>query len=483
MPELALELTLPQNRVLSGASVPFSLTLTNSGAAPATVKGLGDREGTITLFAETGGTLRKVTQHEMVGLLGAGHVHERNPDSVSLNPGESVETSGDAVRWFGTLEPGTYSLWAAYFGSPTAAAQSLKVTLTVLPATPVALFPCGDGARLGLSPRRFAWLNKAGDEYEIYLTELEARRPTTMLSSKGVDKSPSRVHVYASVENIDPPAATYVLWRSAGPVFRAVRFNQAGAVSSLEVTLPDGSLAPVGSPWSLESGSMAMWCASSTGERAAFVQVDAAGNTRAMSFDPSPVMGPCRASCIDRKEAAHLIWSSMDHAALYAVTVPPLADTPGPCRKIWTTSHRVLHVRLDVMDHEETSADVVVATVLSHDDVNDIFTLSRIVLSDGSQFSKPVEVTQVGSGFLSVIGSTMTREGEVSYLFAKPDKSVLVAPPGLAELRPLTADYANPLTSAMDPFIVAASQLAKDPGVTLIFIRGGAAIERRVLAE
>lgn len=483
MPDLNLELTFPKAQVVCCESLPFTVKLTNAGSTPVTLLSLADRAGTLTLCAETGGKMTSVSQHEMLGNLGQGHVHERNPDTVTLNPGEFTAYNSDAITWFGTLSPGTYSFWVKYFASPTKTAETLKTTVTVKESNPVALFSSGDGARLSLTPRRLTWINKSGAGFEIYFTELEARRPTTILSTQGVDKLPSITPVYSSIENVSPPKATYVLWRSGGPAMKAARIDQAGGVTALELALPDAALAPVGSPVCLESGSLAMLCAGITGEHAALIRADAAGKVQSVAINPGTPMGRWRASCIDRKEAAHLVWSSPDHDSLRCVSIQPASDSPGPVRELWRTPDRICHVRADVISDDDSGEDVVVATVLCHDDVNDIFSFVRLNLTTGKPLERALRVTHVGSGFLQVIGSTMTQDGKVYYLFANPDKAVVFAGPGLAELIPLTAEYTKPLTTEMFPFIFASSPLAKEPGVALVYIREGKTIERRMLPE
>jgi hypothetical protein len=479
MSTLSLTLTLAKAAVIRGETARFTLTLTNVGGAPVDVRDLNPRNETLSLTATSDdGRVVKGGQHKMLAGEGGSHPHERDPGMVTLAPGQSTTEPGDVLTWLGELEPGKYTLSAAYNAGPVKNAQSNAESLLVVAAKPVALYSGGDGARLGLTAREAVMIHEAPEGLAMYRLRFEARKPRTARECMPVAMRNTSTRVWTSWAHTDPAKNTAFLYHDGGSAMTLLRLSQAGeSMPPVEVAIEDPTGECVGWPFCDDAGTIFACVRMLDGENAALVRAPLAGAPRVTAWTPLGGIGPvCDSTCTLLDEKLIVVWVS-EETRVMVMSMDRSADEPGAARELIACKHRVIHVRVDEIEDEKTGDFAPVATVLCHDDHLDRFHRLRVPVRAPDKVTE--EVFDVpGSGFFEVVGSAMMTAGEVGYLMVGVDKRVRFAPPDMTKTVALDAEHAKPMTMASLPMIMAISQDASNPWFVVAFISQGDRIER-----
>ncbi len=483
MAQLELALDVKKTEVVWGESIPFTLTLTNTGGeAEEDLLGLSPQNESLELrLTDAAGQVRTGTQLSLARMQDEPIPHNRRPAMMTMAPGTAQSRDGDVLTWIGELIPGAYTLRAVYSSPGQIKAASGAVKVTVTKASPAALAAAGDGARLTLANRKAAWVQRGATGFELFCLELDARNPEVIRSNLAVTALDGPSPVRISYANTDPGPATFFVWPGPDETLRVLRIGKDGTNSGgADVALPDPDLGPLGAPFCDARGALAAALLHPEGAKGALLRVTSGG---AASHTPialsPPATGPA-ASLFSRDEHLHLAWVTPEDHALHGLSMPIAASSAPAGRRVFEAAMPVRHVRVDEILDEKALTFRAAATLLCCNDVLDVLRVVRVDAGDGRVLHES-SCDAPGAGLLRVIASAMRQAGETAYLLADEQGRVHYLPWPVAPPRPLEVQPLVPITTAMCPILVAASPQAARPGFVLGFVHELGKIERRRL--
>jgi len=484
---LTLKITLSKTQLSTGEAPDGIVVLSNADTRPAKLASLVNRNNVLKLtLTRPDGTTKTRDPHEVAHTKG-NHVHERNKDLITLQPGMSTNKEVSIAEWFGSLnEPGEYSLTATYKWGIEYHAKSPPVKFTLTAAQITSMVRADDGGRLASEPRDLLWTSITKDARKgvVDLTKArhDAAAPTAILSSEFVAQIPAASVPVATVADVARGMFSGVLWRVSPGAYRLVKFNKAGnAAGAQDFMLPDADFSPVGAPWCDAEGTIWVFFRHVDGGQAGFITVPPTGTaTPARTFALQVPLGPVVCVRWGRSDALHLAFESEIGGTVYALSMSLTASLPPAPVVIAQTKPptRVYHVRVDELFEKETSTFRKFYTLLLHDDVRDMFIRRRV--DAAGQTLKEEAFLMPGTGFWRVIDCAMLADDTVAYLFADAKGQVYFGPSDLSKAEPLKGLYAEPLTTASSPCLLAGGGDTRTAKFYLAFISQGTKIVRRI---
>jgi hypothetical protein len=491
MAKLSLDLFLEKNDFVHGESIRFVATLTNRGAAPATLLSMSELARSLTIrITDAEGVVQKADAQNLTEREGEEVPHVRSDPEMTLAPGQKAQETGDVIPWLGEVPPGTYTISAAYVQDSNAWAESTPATITVKPADPARAVPSLPSAIFAMAPRLSTWLNRNPAGTSLFLLATSQNLPSVALSNRSLLNIPGESAVYPSSANANPPLAGHLVWIEGGSVLRSLRLpTDAAPDSPVDVPLPTPGLRIVGRPFSDEKGVMWTVLTDAGGGRATLVKLAPGVPASATPINPAPAMSGCIEVQWSRDEQLILLWTGDDgreiHGALTALKAPA---NPLTGRRLFTAPQPVMSIKSYIHYDLQRETYTPKCVALCHNQALDMFLSVRVNLATGAMESKE-EFIADGLGELTVLQAEVDGNNRVAYLMKDPDGHVYYAPPNLAntkkqvlvEAQPYADQPEVPIETKMSPMLFAAGRLSNKPGFYLRFIENGTHFTTRKL--
>jgi hypothetical protein len=475
MEGLKLDLDVRKTQVIRGESIRFTLSLTNAGQAPVTLKDASPRNRTFSIHVKGAWNVDAWGNQMSIAVREGEHVDQpRTQPTATLAPGEKWLIHGDVISWIGDLEPGTYSLQGHYLHSQAVRAESTAVEVKVADAAPVSAMPAAQNLPLVLSPRVTAWLHKADGGFDLFVLESSPASPPVTYANVPLATLDTAVTVFPSSFNVAPPTVQHMVWSLMDGELRFLRFrSDLPPEAPLSVPLPADDLEPMATPFSDERGNLHVLLANPDGDHAGLLQVIGKGKPVYHEIKAAPPFtGPqCALWCRDSVLA--LAWCEAESSEVFAATIPLDAPRkPIAGDRIFSTEESVIDLLLAQCYDESVEGYSRVLFVLSHDTVNDIFFRWKINLADrqavpDGRFEVP------GAGKLRIIQSVITEDYSPLYLFAAPDGAVFFADSGFSGFRPVLDPNRKAVKVASSPSLAIPTDFSRLPTRYVRFIEEG----------
>ncbi len=491
MAKLSLDLFLEKSDFVHGESIRFVATLTNRGAAPETILSMNELARSLTIsITDADGEVQSADAQNQLKREGEEAPHVRSGPEITLAPGQKAQETGDVLPWLGEIEPGTYTISAAYVHDSNAWAESTPATITIKPADPAQAVASLPSAAFAAAPRLSTWLNRNPTGFSLFLLATSANLPALALSNRSILKIPNESSVYPSSANQNPPAAGHLVWIEGGNTLRSLRLpTDAPPEAPVDVPLPMPGLRIIGRPFSDENGVMWVVLTDTGGGRATLVKLPPGVPASATPINPAPAMTGCTEVLWSRDEQLILLWTGDDgreiHGALTALKAPA---NPLTGRRLFTAPQPVLNLKSYMHYDLQRETYTPKCVALCHNEALDLYLSVRVNLATGAMESKQ-EFLADGKGELTVLQAELDGDHHAAYLMSDPNGHVHYAPPDLAKTEkvvlvegsPYVSEPEVPLTTKMFPMLFAAGRLSNYPGFYLRYIEDGTHFTTRKL--
>lgn len=282
MGDISLLLEIEKNCVLETESIPFIVTLVNTGKDTLDIHDFRKKNESVTLVVEGSSSEYLGTQLSWDERNGEHFRDPRSYTTFELAPGEEKKLEGDLLAWIGVLSPGTYQVYVAYNSGPSTYAESDPVEVTVQPAHAVTYTPASAFVRPTLALTRATWQHLSDDGmYELYLMESSPEYPPNLYRNLRVVGREEEIQAAVSTSTLESVPSRHVCWFGAEGALGVVTVEADRGVGEVkEYTLSMADPVILRSPLSDGEGHLHLVVADQERARIAYILVQSTGEIK-----------------------------------------------------------------------------------------------------------------------------------------------------------------------------------------------------------
>jgi hypothetical protein len=470
--QLSLQLSLEKASIVRGESIPFSLILSNEGPTPLEVESMADRNETVTIdVAVAGGDIVTLHPDALREDRGEPHGHNYEPAKVKLTAKGTSGASGDLLRWGARLAPGQYTLLARYEESPMRRAESKPVQLTVTEAAPIGLVAQPDPLSFGAGDRTFTWFNKSAKGAELFIAELDAFGPTSVVSNRPLHQFKGEAPVVVSHGMLEDGTPRFTCWLEGSTLRCLVEDENRDPQDALQLTLDHPNLVLLRPALCDEEGHLAL-CAIDREEGAvARLMRVRGGRIETSELTPQTPLNASACLCWSDAPAAQLAWRDDAGAAVWTASCRVTDPVWSPPRKLSGLTGQIRALRMDNWPDADSGDAVAMATVITIEVATDRLTIFHMDAVKDTIIKKS-DHRIVGISTLGIAAIAVSAELEVRLLLKEAQGRVRVWRPG-EEPQEVNAQFAEPLRTTDLPVLFPPRREAKVQAFPLVYVKAG----------
>lgn len=490
-PNLILHLTLNRAECIRHESVFFEVTLENPSRSP--VYGLPDfnsERPAVTIVAEGPDGELSANSSSPDKRDGVYRHGSMDPEpGVGLNPGQKMTLQDDLLRWFGDLEPGTYTLRARH----SLGWISEPVTLKVVAAVPVFASTPSYPAQSPSAPLTAAWVHQAPKGPALLFYQQQSPTlPRNPIHGLRVGELKEPVELFAATLPDSMIARGHAVWldEKGRLFFAAVEVDKPAKPAIAEVPAPFKPRL-LASPLTMPDGRLFIPVSDEKSSRVVILRIDPSGDIATSELDLGAPDSLAVYDCYWEYDARlHFLWAAQnrrelrlarlslaDGAAAFISQSAYVSDDPILCLKGYVDptadpggapafEHQVPPEKKDELIQippPKLMAWCVAETAAG-------LQCTRVNLRDGS--AKPVKILNTGGAKqLRALSAVVTYEKfELAMLLADAKDQLYYASTTLGAVRPLAELGGSGITAKEFAGLLTASRQGNYPWVHLRYV-------------
>ena len=470
---ISLAITVPKPDAVRGGSIPFTITLTNSGKNPVSVR--DGSPGNSAFMAVVSGPRSFTATGNAASIRAREGEHLDVPRTESrrtLQPGEKLEVAGDLISWIGDLAPGAYRFTAMYSGGPQPQNASSPAEIRIREAAVVYARPVRNLTLLQ-EPRDIAWINRSGAGYDLFLLRSSPYAPPVTYSNRRIAWIGGAFAAAASAYNEAGQAVRHIVWITPAGVLQAVRLQDTSAAgAALTFPLAARNQEIIGTPFTSRQGTLFVVLAAPDAEAILMAWKEGADPVVTPLGARLPAKSP-RSLLWYRDESLVLAMTGADRKDASTVTVPlNRVARPALNPKAIAGTLPIVDITLAQRIRENDAGEDHLAVILSFDAGRNEFRRRRINLRSGA--------VEADEGFsagpvaaMTLVDTALDWKLSPRYLFAGKDGAVFFVTADFARVTPLVTPAGKPVRTTDLPALEIASEFSKLPGTYVRYIDEG----------
>jgi len=483
--DISILLEIKKSCVLETESIPFIVTIANTGKDTLNLHDFRKKNESITLVVEGSSSEHLGTQLSWDERNGEYFRDPRSYTTFELAPGEKKKLEGDVLAWIGVLSPGTYQVYVAYNSGPSTYAESVPVEVTVQPAHAVTYTPASAPVRPTLALTRATWQHLSDDGmYELYLVESSPEYPPNLYRNLRVVGREEKIQAAVSTSTLESVPSRHVGWIEAGEALRVVTVEadrSFGEVEEYTLSMDDPVI--LRSPLSDGEGNLHLLVADRERTKIAYMLVQSTGEIKQYPLLDTTIDLDTYALMWGRQGKGFLLWKEEHGRTLsclhFEIGATPrdstgrevLPDVKGRTRRV------ALYQTYDV-DTRTFHEHAYVLSLIDRPRLH--WKQWRVSLGEGVvKDSRALTIPNAEA--YRPYAMALTDENEPVYLFVDQNGAVSYYLPSSESLLPLFAEGQDAggqdrITAEWEPVLYTTPSLSQKAGVYVGFIQDERAI-------